>query len=710
MGAAIEGISGRWTAIMGAGLMFTAVLNTEWNEKATENNCRSPAKAARAGNAQRAAAKNDASFPRVLGKFASAQYASRHPRKKAGRDVRRQISAMTDEISTAALRYALAARLEEAFTLRQRRGIVEWAEAEMRMGGGKPFRVSYAPYQREMLEAPFDPDVVLTAFMIFSRGGKTEVAKAIMGYHMAEDPCHELMMRSTVKKAEKFGKDFMADTVAPSPGLRRLIKDGGRSADASTLRMKRFPGGTLELFGSNSPGELRESKGRLLIADEVDTYEIGSDGVGEGDILPIFWKRGDEYPDTKKLAMSYPSLSGRSRIDSLMRLSDYRKWHVPCAKCGEYFVMLREQIKSVPGMPETAVLECPKCANSLTDKHRREMMMAGEWRPTQSFQGIRGYWANSLLWPHPTPDKCRGYLHFLAKKVEDITGSDDAEKKMQVLVNTEDALPYQPPRTTKPDWQRIMERRETYPTGMLPEGVLWLSAGIDVQNNWIEVDVVGYGLNGHSWAIRHFKLPGSTKEPAAWDRLLAELHKCAWPVAGGGTLRVLRGDGKAVPKVLIDSRFAPDIVLRWAHKNRFLGIFACEGLKDIQAPLVGKKRMHPTLKATIYGLGVNQGKHSIYQGLMQEDASGHGYMHFPMSHEYDGGYFQGLLSEEGSEEMVNGIRCVRYVKPTSGTRNEPLDTRNYANAAFQAAKPALEALATQKRREIRATVVANPFV
>jgi len=44
-----------------------------------------------------------------------------------------------------------------------------------------------------------------------------------------------------------------------------------------------------------------------------------------------------------------------------------------------------------------------------------------------------------------------------------------------------------------PEWERLYNRREFYPKGIVPQGGLILTAGADVQTDRIEVEIVAWG-------------------------------------------------------------------------------------------------------------------------------------------------------------------------------------------------------------------------
>ena len=178
-----------------------------------------------------------------------------------------------------------AQHIQRAFRFRRTLTAVQWAESVRRMDGGKRFRFDYAPYEREMHETPYREDVQMTVYMMASRLGKTECMMNILGHAVTESPRRILVMYPTISQAEKWSKEtLMSEMVAPTPELDDLIGDGaGRRKSGNTILHKLFPGGVMNIFGSNAPGEMRRAKGNLLIADEIDAI-VGAES-DEGDAL-----------------------------------------------------------------------------------------------------------------------------------------------------------------------------------------------------------------------------------------------------------------------------------------------------------------------------------------------------------------------------------------------------------------------------------------
>ena len=559
----------------------------------------------------------------------------------------------------------------------------EWSEKVRRMEGGRRFRFEFAPYQREMMETPFRKDVQMTAYMLASRMGKTEVVMNIIGHAISEDPRKILVMYPVADDAEKWSKEtLMQQTVEPTPELNAILGDGeGRRLSGNTILHKQFPGGLLAAFGSNAPGKIRRAKGNLLFADEIDA--IKQNEADEGDPLKIFWVRGSEYPDTIKIAASYPSLRGDSKIEKLLLSSDFRVMQYPCEKCGEPFVMHRNQIRYNRDRPEDAWFECPVNGCRLTDDDRRRMILSNDkWTPTRPFTGIAGFHGNGMLSPHPTQQGFKSHLHYVADMELSVEKADNREKEKRVMINIFDAETYQAPEEEKPDPVGLAQEAYDYLERItenqlkVPAGVLVVTGGGDVQGDRIEFEFVGHGMNGQMWGLGYHVLPGNTLEPEVWQKLDALLqseflHPCG---------KVLRA-----ASVFLDSKYRQAQVLQFTKPRQPRGVYAIFGSTTLGKPIVSQPKREK--RGTFYEIGTHEAKSMIYQNAALRYVKGsseypHNYMHFPSGHGYTVEYFQRLLIEDVSlKKGQDGSFYEFFEKRDKRDRNEPLDVRVYNIAA-----------------------------
>ena len=571
---------------------------------------------------------------------------------------------------------SIAENIGKIFSTEDQLTAIQWAEQIRRMDGGKKYRFDFAPYQREMMETPFDPNVQMTVFQLASRLGKTEVCMNIIGHSIAECPRRILTLYPTSSQAEKWSKETLEKELFEStPQLQWLVR-GGRRNSSNTILHKLFPGGLINIFGGNAPGEMRRAKGNLLFADEVDALQASTGD--EGDQLEIFWMRGSEYPDTIRIAASYPSVEGRSRIAHLMENSDYRKWFTPCIKCHKEFVMLREHLKYPEGEPEKAVLICPECGEELTDKDRKLMVQNGHWKATKPFNGIAGFWGNGMLSPHPIQKGFKSHLHWIATQEEIIAKSDNPDRAKHVFVNTFDADCYKPEFIEAPESSELLDRREDYdPRKQLPKGVLIMTAGVDIQKNYIETSVWGWGENKESWLLEHNITHGAPDDPGTWNALEEYLYSCRYPHPTGHELALMTSGSR----VMVDAGHWSQHVFPFTFKNQRMGVYAIQGSPTINAPILGKARVAASPKARIYPIGVNQAKDIIYTRLtLQQTNDGKfpsGFIH--LNKAASPIFVDGLTCEYGKEEIFRGELFTRYVCPPR-KRNEPLDCLVYALA------------------------------
>jgi phage terminase large subunit GpA-like protein len=191
--------------------------------------------------------------------------------------------------------------------LKDRLSLVEWTQQVRRLEDGKRIRFrDFAPYQVEPMESFFDPEVQRTVLMWGSRLGKTFTMMSALGYCIEHDPRRILVMYPTVSQAEKWSKETLnKELVECIEPIRKMLggQMGKRNAD-NTILHKVFPGGLLNIFGANSPGEMRRAKGNFLFADEIDAFQSKESDEGEG-AIPKFDMA--ERPSLLRLEYEHPN-------------------------------------------------------------------------------------------------------------------------------------------------------------------------------------------------------------------------------------------------------------------------------------------------------------------------------------------------------------------------------------------------------------------
>ena len=622
---------------------------------------------------------------------------------------------MNDLISAASYRQSIALQIEKNFAPWSKMAPEEWAEQIYRLPNGARFKWDYAPYSKAMFLSLFDRSTIETSFMLYSRGMKSTVVLLAIGYSIDQQPRRILSLWPTNSNGEKWSKDcFVGELADTTPCLHYLGSQSKKRTGDLTMLHKKFPGGLIDIFGANAPGDMRRAKGSLLYADEIDAIEeIESD---EGDQLIIFAKRGDEYPDTIRVYASYPGLcvldsngkpaKGHSRIDSKMRQSDGNQWFSTCVLCGgEPFVMHRSMLRYEEDKTETARLECPRCKGLLDDSQRYAMAHKqgfNNWKPQREFRGRRGFHANAMLWPHPTdPVKCPGgALQMIADQEMAAKRSDNPQRSLRVVVNTVDAEPFNPDTKdeTPPDWTAIYNRREDYATDtkiLMPEGALVLVAGVDVQPDRLEVHKGCYGRKQEYWGVEHVVIPGDIKRSETWEALEQELLR-TYDSAIAPNAKL------ALSFALVDAGHGADHLLWWLAALQKKGsplcgrVRACRGSSQYPHPVVDNRYSKIVKQLHGHWVGGDEAKSLIYTRLRMEEKE-EGYRHYGMNH--DEKFFQQLTVEKATVEFKKGEEHRRF-RNEEHARNEALDCSVYEMAAFRLRQWNFDALEAKMREEL----------
>src|SRR5690606_21432988 len=221
----------------------------------------------------------------------------------------------------------------------------------------------------------------------------------------------------------------------------------------------------------------------------------------------------------------------------------------------------------------------------------------------------------------------------------------------------------------------------------VPHGVLFLTAGVDIQDDRIECEVVGWGRDLESWSIDYRVIEGSPALQEVWDDLEDHLTG-VWETADGQTFRLR--------SAAIDSGgHHTQQVYKFCKKNAGRKWFAIKGASTPYQPLAPKKwTLVGNSKTRLFTIGTDTAKDEIFSFLQVEEP-GPGYCHFPAH--YDDKYFEVFCAEKKKTIWRGGRSVRKYVKVSQSARNEALDCRVYATAARAIMRPNLKAIA--KRRE-----------
>lgn len=534
---------------------------------------------------------------------------------------------------------------------------------------------------RGVMDAVSDPAVHTVVVVSSAQVGKTETLSNIIGYHVAQDPAPILLLQPTLEMGEAYSKDRLAPMVRDTPALKGKIKDPRARDSGNTLLHKTFPGGHITIAGANSPASLASRPIRIVLADEVDRYPPSA-GT-EGDPVSLARKRSTTFWNRKTVLTSTPTVKGISRIEAEWEISDKRRFHVRCEDCGHSQHLKWAQVKWPEGKPAKAEYVCEKCGTFWDDSTRWRVLRHGEWIATAQSNGTAGFHLNEIYSPWvKLGDMAQAFL--------------DAKRSPETLktwINTSLGESFEED-AERVDGHSLMERLEDWDKA--PNDVLAITCGVDTQDDRLEVERVGWGVEEESWSLEHRVIYGDPSGPEIWRELDDYL-----------LTNTLRQDGTELPvhAVAIDSGGHHTAAVHRFCKDRFRRrVYAIKGVGGPGKP-IWPKRASKNNKARInqFLIGVDAGKDAIYARLKIKDA-GPGYCHYPKGRE--AGYFEQLTAEVVQTKYLKGFPTRVYVLPP-GRRNEALDIRVYAYAALQSLNVRWgHLLAAQQRQAQR--VVEDP--
>jgi terminase, large subunit len=537
----------------------------------------------------------------------------------------------------------------------------EWADRYFVLSAesaAEPGRWRSIPYQRGIMKAFNDPEVERISVMKSARVGYTKILDIAIGYHMHQDPCPMLVVQPTIDDAQGYSKDEIAPMVRDTPVLQGLVSDGYRDS-SNTILKKTFPGGVLNLVGANSARGFRRLTVRLVLLDEVDGYPPTAGD--EGDQITLATRRSDTFWNRKIVLGSTPTIQGVSRIEASFLESDRRRYYVPCPHCGEFQYLVWDRMKWPDGNPERAYYQCIKCDQPIDHAFKRQMVERGEWRAEAPFRGHAGFhiWAAYSYSPNAT----------WAKLATEWCDVQKDRERLKTFVNTVIGEPWVD-KGEQVEGALLHNRRELY-RAPVPNGSI-LTAGVDVQKDRLEAEIVAWGEGEESWSIEYLRIIGDPSRAELWDAMAAALGK-TW----------LRVDGAQldVRALCIDSGgHFTDEVYSFSRKHGVRWAIPIKGSSEAGKPIAAFPRTMNKKRVYLTMLGVDTGKELLMRRLGQEE-TGPGYCHFPNAQAYDEEYFAQLTAEKAITRYKAGRPFIEWQK--TRPRNEALDCRIYAHAAVR---------------------------
>lgn len=568
----------------------------------------------------------------------------------------------------------------------------EWAEKNIviPIGNAIPGPISFdnAPYQRGMLDALKEYGIRRVTYMTGAQLGKTTIQQCGTAFFIGHDPKSQIFVQPTEGDVQTFQETKLRPMLDANKSISdKMAKPRGREGKNNS-RMISYVGGWLMFSWAGSPKTLRGRSAPITHADEID----GMEATSEGDPVELLSQRSATFGDQAlRTESSTPTVKGASRIESAFYQGDQRRYYVPCPHCGEGQYLkwenvywegrkstsiqdAREDLEQEHNV-ETAGYRCECCNEIWTDGERIAAIRDAEklgfgWIASQPFKGHASFHAPEMLSTfRKMQDIVQSYLDKLAL--------DD----LQVFVNVSLGETYEE-NADKVDPDILQARAETY-KAIVPKNGVYLTCGVDMQMDRLELEIVAWGPGEESWSIDYRVLWGDPLGTEVWEQLddvLGEtyLHETGAQLTISATCLDTGGTAGCT-----------QAAYEYVKSRRNRKLFAIKGRGGWGLPIVQtpqrKQSGKDKRKIDLWIVGTDEAKLVVSRRL-ESDKVGPGYCHFPIQRETD--WFKQVTSEKLIVKHIKGQPKREWHKPDRA-RNEALDCRVYALAALKIMSPNL---------------------
>lgn len=572
----------------------------------------------------------------------------------------------------------------------------KWAELNVRIPVGNakpgPIRFDNAPYQRGMLDAIKEVGARRVSYMTGAQLGKTTVQQCVTGYFIEHEPRSQILVQPTQGDVQTFLETKLRPMLDANPKISsKMAKQRGRDG-VNNGRIISYIGGWLMFSWAGSPKTLRGRSAPITQADEID----GMEATPEGDPGELLAQRAATFgDDALRTESSTPTIKGASRIETAFIEGDQRRFYVPCPSCGFHQHLKwsnvtwngrkstgiddAEEDLGQEHQPETAEYACEGCGDL--------------WGDGARVAAIRNAEANGAGWKAAKP--YRGHISFHApemlstfRRLRDIVQSyldKLALGDMQSFVNVSLGETYEE-KGEKVDPDSLQARAVEFRADV-PAGGLYLTAGVDMQIDRLEVETVAWGIGEQSWSVDYQVLWGDPLQGDVWNDLDDYLAQ---------TFTHESGAILPISSACLDTGGTAgytQCAYEYGKGKTGRRLFLVKGVGGWGRPIVEKPQRKQSgknaRKVDLFLVGTDEAKLIVMRRLSAVKGQG-GYCSFPSDRDAD--WYKQLTAEKLLTRYIKGQPVREWHKPDKA-RNEALDCRVYALAALKIMQPSLKRLA-----------------
>lgn len=281
-------------------------------------------------------------------------------------------------------------------------------------GNHGPFRTAGCEYIVEVLNDFADANVTDEVLVWGSQSRKTGSLMGGVCWCVENDPSGFLWVMPSSTLAGKFSRQRLQKLMKASPAIAKHIPTQGmKRHDFATASMM-LGASTINLVGSNSPGNLSSNPCRRVIQDEVDKFNEGTDG--EADAVNLADQRTKDAVNPQRWKTSTPTMVTGLIWQEYLK-GNQKRYFMPCPLCSslhrreivlawspsysvlpktgsEAYVKWDKEAKRKDGkwdlerVEKSARYVCPHCHGDIQDNKKTWMVRDGVWRATNTNSAV----------------------------------------------------------------------------------------------------------------------------------------------------------------------------------------------------------------------------------------------------------------------------------------------------------------------------------
>lgn len=590
---------------------------------------------------------------------------------------------------------------------------VEWADEYYYL----PKESSYGsgawetlPFQVAIMNTMGNDRIRTVNLIKSARVGYTKMLLGVVGYFIEHKSRNNLLFQPTDSAAEDFMKSHVEATIREVPCLKILAPWLGRKHRDNTLTLKRFSSGVgFWCLGGAAAKNYREKSVDVVCYDELSSFEPDVEKEGSPTLLGDKRIEGSVWP--KSIRGSTPKVKGSCQIEKAANESaHFMRFHVPCPHCGEeQYLKFGDDstafgLKWEKGKPETVYYLCEHngCVIRQSELDQKEGRWICENTGIWTCDGLTFYSAAGDEIPPPRSISFHIWTVYspFTTWVQIVYDWLDALKDpngVKTFINTTLGEPYEEAVAEKIGYEVLLEKVIRY-GAVVPERVVYLTAGIDSQRNRYEMYVWGWAPGEEVFLIDKQIIMGRHDDEDALQRVDAVINK---------KYRHADGTDISISRICWDTGgIDAEIVYKRSKKHGIFRVLPVKGASVYGKPVITMPKKRNQNGVFLCEIGTDTAKEMLYARMGAVTAPADEATPYAIRFPDNPDVFteveaKQLVAEELVEKLVNGK--IRLLWDAKGRRNEALDCLVYACAAYRVSVQRwqldLEALAASRLSE-----------